>query len=204
MNGLIRAPATCAVANTAFASPWWGWGWSRAGSSRSTSCSRVPARHRQVLTFYGGARGESVEKDITNRMERWVGQASGNCPEESCSIVGRERGKATGLRSDVDLNGRVDSGEQPGPAAPNLPPGTPPVVLLFDPTSTTPVGIVVDSPDGSQGESILYDVGRYEVRTRSASINGAIALVVYGGKIPRYSPTSTARSWRPAASSPST
>ena len=65
-------------------------------------------------------------------------------------------------------------------AVPNLPPGTlPPVVLPFDPTSTTPVGIVaVDSPDGSQGESILYDVGRYEVRNMIMSINGAIAPVV--------------------------
>ena len=70
-------------------------------------------------------------------------------------------------------------------AVPSLPPGTlPPVVLPFDPTSTTPVCIVaVDSPDGSQGESILYDVGRYEVRNMLMSINGAIAPVVYGGKI---------------------
>src|SRR5262249_55110735 len=70
-------------------------------------------------------------------------------------------------------------------AVPNLPPGClPPVVLPFDPTSTTPVCIVaVDSPDGSQGESILYDVGRYEVRNMIMTINGAVAPVVYGGKI---------------------
>src|SRR5437588_378186 len=59
-----------------------------------------------------------------------------------------------------------------------------PVFLPFDPTSTTPVGIVaVDSPDRSQPESILYDVGRYEVRNMLMSINGAVAPVVYGGKI---------------------
>ena len=58
------------------------------------------------------------------------------------------------------------------------------MVLPFDPTSTTPVGIVaVDSPDGSQNESILYDVGRYEVRNMIMSVNGAVAPVVYGGKI---------------------
>ncbi|MHC5540715.1 efflux RND transporter permease subunit, partial [Singulisphaera rosea] len=48
----------------------------------------------------------------------------------------------------------------------------------------TPVGIVaVDSPEGTQGESILYDVGRYEVRNMIMSIKGAVAPVVYGGKI---------------------
>src|SRR5262249_34981513 len=31
----------------------------------------------QVLTFYGGMPAEGIEKDITNRMERWVGQANG-------------------------------------------------------------------------------------------------------------------------------
>src|SRR4051794_31485539 len=31
----------------------------------------------QVLTFYGGMPADSVEKDITSRMERWTGQANG-------------------------------------------------------------------------------------------------------------------------------
>jgi multidrug efflux pump subunit AcrB len=66
---------------------------------------------------------------------------------------------------------------------PNLPPGTlPPVVLPFDPTSTVPVCIVaLDS--SYQTESILYDVGRYEVRTMIMGTPGAISPVVYGGKI---------------------
>src|SRR3954453_4321558 len=42
----------------------------------------------QVLTFYGGMPAASVEKDITNRMERWTGQASGTARQESRSIVG--------------------------------------------------------------------------------------------------------------------
>src|SRR5580658_5996880 len=42
----------------------------------------------QVLTFYGGMPAESIEKDITNRMERWVGQANGMARQESRSIVG--------------------------------------------------------------------------------------------------------------------
>ena len=31
----------------------------------------------QVLTFYGGMPAANVENDITNRMERWTGQAAG-------------------------------------------------------------------------------------------------------------------------------
>ncbi|MHC5537607.1 efflux RND transporter permease subunit, partial [Singulisphaera rosea] len=42
----------------------------------------------QVLTFYSGMPASSVEKDITNRMERWVGQANGTSRQESRSIVG--------------------------------------------------------------------------------------------------------------------
>jgi multidrug efflux pump subunit AcrB len=42
----------------------------------------------QVLTFYSGMPASSVEKDISNRMERWVGQASGTSRQESRSIVG--------------------------------------------------------------------------------------------------------------------
>lgn len=139
----------------------------------------------QVLTFYGGMPAASVEKDITNRMERWVGQASGTSRQESRSIVGASVVRDY-FRSDVDPNGALTQVNSLALAAvPNLPPGTlPPVVLPFDPTSTTPVGIVaVDSPDASQSESILYDVGRYEVRNMIMSINGAIAPVVYGGKI---------------------
>jgi multidrug efflux pump subunit AcrB len=139
----------------------------------------------QVLTFYGGMPAASVEKDITNRMERWVGQANGTARQESRSIVGASVVRNY-FRSGVDPNGALTQVNSLALAAiPNLPPGTlPPVVLPFDPTSTTPVCIVaVHSPDQSQTESILYDVGRYEVRNMIMSLNGAIAPVVYGGKI---------------------
>ena len=139
----------------------------------------------QVLTFYGGMPASSVEKDITNRMERWVGQANGTSRQESRSIVGASVVRDY-FRSDADPNGALTQVNSLALAAvPNLPPGTlPPVVLPFDPTSTTPVGIIaVDSPDQSQTESILYDVGRYEVRNMVMSVNGAVAPVVYGGKI---------------------
>ncbi|WP_165073326.1 efflux RND transporter permease subunit [Paludisphaera rhizosphaerae] len=139
----------------------------------------------QVLTFYSGMPAAGIEKDITNRMERWVGQANGTRRQDSRSIVGASVVRDY-FRSGVDPNGALTQVNSLATAAiPALPPGTlPPVVLPFDPTGTTPVAILaVDSPDGSQNESILYDVGRYEVRNMVMSVNGAIAPVVYGGKI---------------------
>ncbi len=58
------------------------------------------------------------------------------------------------------------------------------MVLPFDPTATTPVCVVaVDSPDPKNDESVLSDVGRYEVRNYIMGIPGAVAPVVFGGKI---------------------
>ena len=137
----------------------------------------------QVLTFYGGMPAEAIEKDITNRMERWVGQSNGLKRQESRSIVGASIVRNY-FQDDVDPNGALTQVNSLALSTlPNLPPGTlPPVVLPFDPTSSTPVCLVaLDSK--SQPESILYDVGRYEVRPMIMSNPGAVAPVVYGGKI---------------------
>jgi multidrug efflux pump subunit AcrB len=137
----------------------------------------------QVLTFYGGMPASGVEKDITNRMERWTGQAAGASRQESRSIVGASIVRNY-YRQDVDPNGALTQVNSLASAAiPNLPPGTlPPVILPFDPTSLTPVCIVaLDS--SAETESILYDVGRYEVRNMIMAIPGAVAPVVYGGQI---------------------
>src|SRR5262249_43285339 len=58
----------------------------------------------------------------------------------------------------------------------------PPVILPFDPTGTTPVCLVALDSE-SQPESILYDTGRYEVRNMIMGVPGAVAPVVYGGKL---------------------
>jgi multidrug efflux pump subunit AcrB len=148
----------------------------------------------QVLTFYGGMPATNVEKDITNRMERWTGQAAGTARQESRSIVG-----CSIVRNyyfdDVDPNGALTQvGSLASAAIPNLPPGTlPPVILPFDPTGTTPVCLVAldrqgDESEGpeadpKQMESILYDTGRYEVRNMIMAVPGAVAPVVYGGRL---------------------
>jgi multidrug efflux pump subunit AcrB len=139
----------------------------------------------QTLTFYGGMPAEGVANDITNRMERWVGQASGTKRQESRSIIGASI-ISNYFQDGVDPNGALTQVNSLALAAvPNLPPGTlPPIVLPFDPTSTTPVCLVaVDSEDPANDESVLYDVGRYEVRNFIMAIPGANAPVVYGGRI---------------------
>src|SRR5947209_20000501 len=125
----------------------------------------------------------SVEKDISNRMERWTGQAAGTERQESRSITG-----CSIIRNyyfdTVDPNGALTQVNSLASAAiPNLPPGTlPPVILPFDPTGTTPVCLVALASQ-TQSESILYDVGRYEVRNMIMGVPGAVAPVVYGGKL---------------------
>src|SRR5579872_2694365 len=137
----------------------------------------------QVLTFYGGMPPNEMEKDITNRMERWTGQANGMKLQESRSIMG-----ASVIRNyfhdQVDANGALTQVNSLALGVlPNLPPGTlPPVVLPFDPTSTVPVALVALNSK-KQTESILYDVARYEVRPMVMANPGASAPVVFGGKI---------------------
>src|SRR5947199_7019785 len=137
----------------------------------------------QVLTFYGGMPAANIEKDITNRMERWTGQAAGTAKQESRSIIGCSIVRNY-YRDDIDPNGALTQVNSLASAAiPNLPPGTlPPVILPFDPTGSTPVCLVALDSD-KYPEAILYDTGRYEVRNMIMAIPGAVAPVVYGGKL---------------------
>src|SRR6266566_661499 len=124
--------------------------------------SRSPAV--QVLTFYGGMSATNVEKDITNRMERWVGQAAGTRRQESRSIVG-----ASIIRNyyaaDTDPSSALAQVNSLATASiPFLPYGTfPPVILPYDPTSATPVCLVALN-SRTQDEATLFDTGRYQVR----------------------------------------
>src|SRR5262245_8864864 len=137
----------------------------------------------QVLTFYGGMPARNVENTISNRVERMTGQAAGTARQESRSIVGCSIVRNY-YREDTDPNGALTQVNSLATLVlPNLPPGTlPPVILPYDPTGVTPVCIVaLDSK--TQGEGILFDTGRYEVRNMVMGIRGANAPVVYGGKV---------------------
>src|SRR5437868_6678670 len=84
----------------------------------------------QVLTFYGGMPAEAIEKNITVRMERWTGQASGMRKQESRSIMGASIVRNY-FHDAQDPNGALTQVNSLALAVvPNLPPGTlPPVVL---------------------------------------------------------------------------
>ncbi|MFI5456670.1 MAG: efflux RND transporter permease subunit [Isosphaerales bacterium] len=137
----------------------------------------------QTLVFYSGMPAASIEKNITARLERGVGQASGGRRLESRSIVGISIVRDY-FRSNVDRSGALtEVNSLAGWEYPTMPPGTlPPVVLPYDPTSTTPVCLLaLDS--ATQSEAALFDVGRYEIRPQIMSQPGAIAPLVYGGKV---------------------
>lgn len=141
-----------------------------------------PSPAVQVLTFYSGMPASTVEKNLSNRMERWTGQAAGTIKQESRSIIGCSIVRNY-YSDDTDPNGALTQvASLATVAAPYLPPGTlPPVILPFDPTTTTPVCLVaLDSK--KHPEQILTDTGRFEVRNMIMSQRGAIAPVVYGGK----------------------
>ena len=137
----------------------------------------------QVLTFYSGMPPKDVEMDITDRMERWTDMAAGLANQESRSILGAsivrnyfqpDTSEGEALSSVLSWSQSVIS---------YLPPGTlPPVVMPFDPTTTTPACLVALNGEGLD-EKTLYDIGRYEVRSRIMTIPGAVSPVVFGGKI---------------------
>lgn len=137
----------------------------------------------QVLTFYGGMPARAMEKDITINMEMYTGQANGIKRQESRSIQGASIVRNY-FHDDQNPSGALTQINSLALAViPNLPPGTlPPVVLPFDPTSTTPVALLALDSD-TQPESILYDVGRYEVRNMIMQKPGAVAPVVIGGTL---------------------
>src|SRR5689334_20321249 len=97
----------------------------------------------QVLIFYGGMPAASIEKNITARLERGVVQTSGGRRIESRSIVGASIVRNF-FHSNVDRSGALtEVASWVGWEYPTMPPGTlPPIVLPYDPTSTTPACLV--------------------------------------------------------------
>jgi multidrug efflux pump subunit AcrB len=137
----------------------------------------------QVLTFYNGMAATSVESGITARMERGSGQAAGMLRQESRSLLGVSIVRDF-FADDVDPGAALTQvNSLVTVEVPTLPPGTlPPVILPYDPTSSTPVCLVALNSK-TQDESSLYDTARYQVRMMIMSSRGANSPVVYGGKI---------------------
>jgi multidrug efflux pump subunit AcrB len=137
----------------------------------------------QVLTFYNGMAATSVESGITARMERGTGQTAGMIRQESRSLLGVSIVRNF-YADDVDPGSALTQVNSLATVEiPTLPPGTlPPVILPYDPSSSTPVCLVALNSK-TQDESVLYDTARYQVRMMIMASRGANAPVVYGGKI---------------------
>jgi multidrug efflux pump subunit AcrB len=136
----------------------------------------------QVLTFYNGMPARSMERTITDRVERWVNQAPGVANVESRTVAGVSVAKVF-FQDSVDLSTALtQTNSLSGAALPSLPPNTlPPVSLPFDPTGTFPLGVLTVSNPG-MAEQQVKDLARVEIRNRLGSINGCVAPVVVGGK----------------------
>ncbi len=139
----------------------------------------------QVLTLYPGMPTEIMEKDITNRLERWTGQSEGIARQESRSMMGVSIVKNY-FRDDIDPNtafSQVTSYAMSDLYY--LPPGTiPPMVMLFDPSAPMPTALLAASSDVLD-EKESYDLAYFNVRNMLSGSPGVIAPAVFGGKLRR-------------------
>lgn len=139
----------------------------------------------QVVTFYPGMPAETVERDMTTRLERWTGQSVGIEHQEAKSMLGVSIVKDF-FREDIDPN--MAMSQVTSYAMSDLyylPPGTvPPMVMPFDPTASIPLCLLSVKSD-QYNETELYDIAYFQLRNRLQAIAGVIAPAVYGGKLRR-------------------
>lgn len=139
----------------------------------------------QVLTLYPGMPTEIMERDITNRIERWTSQSEGIARQESRSMMGVSIVKNY-FRDDIDPNtafSQVTSYAMSDLYY--LPPGTvPPMVMLFDPSAPMPTALLAASSDVLD-EKESYDLAYFNVRNMLSGSPGVIAPAVFGGKLRR-------------------
>src|SRR3990172_8605385 len=139
----------------------------------------------QVLTLYPGMPTEIMERDITNRIERWTSQSEGIARQESRTMMGVSVVKDY-FRDDIDPNTAFS---QVTSLAMSdlyyLPPGTvPPMCMLFDPTAPMPTALLAASSDVLD-EKESYDLAYFNVRNMLSGSPGVIAPAVFGGKLRR-------------------
>ncbi len=134
-----------------------------------------------IATFYPGMPPEQVEKNITERQERFFTLAPGIEHIESRSLTGASIIKiyfqpGTNPEVAVSTIANLAAAEQR-----RMPPGTlPPIVLRFD-ASSLPVCLIALRGPGLT-EAQLRDVGHYRVRTQVAKVQGAAVPPPFGGK----------------------
>src|SRR5262245_49283816 len=128
---------------------------------------------------------EIMERDITNRIERWTSQSEGIARQESRTMIGVSIVKDY-FRDDIDPNtafAQVTSYAMSDLYY--LPPGTvPPMVMLFDPSAPMPTALLAASSDVLD-EKESYDLAYFQVRNMLSGSPGVIAPAVFGGKLRR-------------------
>src|SRR5216684_732673 len=139
----------------------------------------------QILTLYPGMPTETMERDITNRLERWTSQANGVALQESKSSLGVSVVRDY-FRPDIDPSTALSQVSALASAdLYYLPPGTiPPMVMPYDPTASIPLAVLTVSSD-TLNETHLYDVAYFNIRNMLSGITGTIAPAVFGGRIRR-------------------
>ncbi len=142
---------------------------------------RLPAV--MVVTTYTGMPPDMMEMDITNRLERWLAQASGLDHIESRSLP---QVSIVNLffQPGVDPNNALTQvSSLVSSDLHYLPPGTlPPIVMAYDPTANLPVGLVTVHTDHAT-QAKMWDESNFIIRPAFNSVPGAVAPVVFGGKI---------------------
>ncbi|MCZ2343028.1 MAG: efflux RND transporter permease subunit [Bacteroidales bacterium] len=141
---------------------------------------RVPAV--QVMTYFNGMPARSIERTITDRVERWVNQSPGVANVESRSVSGVSVVRLY-FQEDTDPNSALTmTNSLASGARAYLPTNTlPPIVTPFDPTGTLPLGILTVS-NPNMPEQQMKDLARVQVRNFLGSVSGCVAPVVVGGK----------------------
>ncbi|MCI0682659.1 MAG: efflux RND transporter permease subunit [Gemmataceae bacterium] len=139
----------------------------------------------QVLTLYPGMPTEFMDRTITNRIERWTGQAVGIERQESRTMIG------VSVVRDYFTEGYDPNAAfaQVSSLAMSdlyyLPPGTvPPMVMLYDPTAPLPTAYLAASSDVLD-ETKVYELAYFNVRNMLQGTPGVIAPAVFGGKLRR-------------------
>src|SRR5260370_28095007 len=139
----------------------------------------------QILTLYPGMPTETMERDITNRLERWTSQANGVAHQESKSLIGVSVVRDF-FRPDIDPGTALS---QVSSLASSdlyyLPQATiPPPVMPYDPTASIPLALLTVSSD-TINETQLYDVAYFNIRNMLSASTGTIAPAVFRGRIRR-------------------
>ena len=134
-----------------------------------------------VATFYAGMPPEEIETDITGRFERFFTLASSIDHIESRSLPGVSLIKIY-FQPGMDADAAVSIISNLALAnLRRLPAGTlPPVVLKFD-ASSLPVCLITLKGQGLS-ETVLRDLGQYNVRNQVANVPGASVPQPFGGR----------------------